>query len=198
MSFQVLFNGEVADDVSDSVVRDNLARVLGIESYKVRALFSGRTVVLRSEMSEDAAKLLHKELSDIGAIARIKDLSAAKAAAFKLDANNSEYTLRDITAAFIECPRCNHQQLDAPHCARCGVDMAKAARQKQKEDLIIERKIRELRSKQNAASASDPRADTDDASDPQEASIRAPIEDAPARESSRSKLGKLTRVFKSR
>lgn len=196
MSFQVLFNGELADDVSDSVVRDNLARVLGIESHKVRALFSGRTVVLRSELSEEAANLLHKELADIGAIARIKDLSAAKAAAYKLDANNSEYTLRDITAAFIECPRCNHQQLDAPHCARCGVDMAKAARQKQKEDLIIERKIRELRSKQNAAS--DPGSDHVDSDRPQRASISASREDAPARESSRSKLGKLTRVFKSR
>lgn len=196
MSFQVLFNGEVADDVSDSVVRDNLARVLGIETHKVRALFSGRTVVLRSELSEDAAKSLHKELADIGAIARIKDLGAAKAAAFKLDANNSEYTLRDITAAFIECPRCSHQQLDAPHCARCGVDMAKAARQKQKEDLIIERKIRELRSKQNAASS--PSSAGSEIDRDEQAAINAPAEDAPARESSRSKLGKLTRVFKSR
>ena len=36
-------------------------------------------------------------------------------------------------------------QLDASHCARCGVDLEAAFRQKRKEDLMIEKKIRALR-----------------------------------------------------
>lgn len=192
MSFQVLFNGEVADDANSAVVRDNLARVLGIEQHKVRALFSGRTVVLRSELSEESAKELHRKLADIGAIARIKDLNPESAAGFKVDARNTDFTLRDITAAFIECPRCTHQQLDAPHCARCGVDMAKAAKQKQKEDLIIERKIRELRAKQMADGAS-----------PSSPSIAADPADRPDADDSEAKpkaarFGKLSRILKPR
>lgn len=194
MSFQVLFNGEVADDANAAVVRDNLARVLGIEAHKVRALFSGRTVVLRSELSEEAAKDLHRKLADIGAIARVKDLNPESAAGFKVDSRSTDFTLRDITAAFIECPRCTHQQLDAPHCARCGVDMAKAAKQKQKEDLIIERKIRELRAKQ----ATDANADRAGAiaADPAD----APEPKGPGREEKREagRFGKLSRILKSR
>ena len=35
-------------------------------------------------------------------------------------------------------------------CSRCGVDIALATKQKRKEDLIIEKKIRELRAKRDA------------------------------------------------
>ena len=67
--------------------------------------------------------------------------------------------MKDITAAHQECPRCGHMQLDASHCARCGVDLAAAVKEKRKEDQIIEKKIRELRapkSKPHVSSAVDP------------------------------------------
>ena len=54
-------------------------------------------------------------------------------------------SLKDITAAHQECPRCGYMQLEASHCSRCGVDLVAAIKQKRKEDLIIEKKIRELR-----------------------------------------------------
>ena len=62
--------------------------------------------------------------------------------------------MRDITAAHLECPRCGHMQLDSTNCARCGVDLEAALRAKRKEDLMIEKKIRELRAQRESATPS--------------------------------------------
>ena len=47
--YQVLFSGEVAEGAQEAKVRENLSRELGIDERKAVQLFSGRTVVLRSQ-----------------------------------------------------------------------------------------------------------------------------------------------------
>lgn len=151
--YQVLFSGEVAHDAKEDVVRDNLARELGIDERKARQLFSGRTVVIKSQLTQEDAMTWQQRLSEFGAVCRVKDLTPVKgekaqyyrAEKDRPDQDGQEHTLRDITAAHIECPRCGHLQLEASHCTHCGVDVAAAMKQKKKEDLIIEKKIRELR-----------------------------------------------------
>ncbi len=157
-NYQVLFNGDIAEAASVEAVRDNLARELGLDERKAKQLFSGRTVVIRSQLDQHQAQAWADKLASLGAICRIKDLTpkadkAAYAIDTKGDRDNVEETLRDITAAHLECPRCGHLQLDSSHCARCGVDLEAAFRQKSKEDLLIEKKIRELRAKREAANA---------------------------------------------
>jgi ribosomal protein L37E len=156
--YQVLFSGEVAQQANSDAVQVNLARELGIDERKAKQLFSGRTVVIQSQLTHEAALELQSRLGDLGAVCRVKDLSPknANVADFRVGQNSNataEQTLRDITAAHRECPRCGHMQLEASHCARCGVDLAKATRQKHKEDLIIEKKIRELRTQQSGGVA---------------------------------------------
>ncbi len=153
-NYQVLFNGEVAQSASIEAVRDNLARELGLDERKAKQLFSGRTVVIRSQLDHEQAHAWADKLATLGAICRVKDLTPApERATFqvdkKADRDSSEQTLRDITAAHLECPRCGHMQLDSSNCARCGVDLEAAFRQKSKEDLLIEKKIRELRAKRD-------------------------------------------------
>lgn len=151
--YQVLFSGEIARDQDEASVRAALARELGIDERKAAALFSGRTVVLRSQLQQDEAEALEQHLTSLGAICRIKSLSARGAGEPHIDKDaprlegQNESTLKDITAAHVECPRCGHLQLEASHCARCGVDIAAAMARKRKEDLLIEKKIRELRNK---------------------------------------------------
>jgi ribosomal protein L32 len=142
--FQVLFSGEVAEGASEVVVRQNLLRRLGLDERKVAQLFSGRTVVIRSDLSREAADALQAELAGLGAIARIKDTTPEDKAKFKIDRHRDQ-TLKDITAAHVECPRCGHLQLESEFCARCGVDIATAAKQKRKEDILIEKRIRDLK-----------------------------------------------------
>ncbi len=132
-NYQVLFSGE----------------------RKSKQLFSGRTVVIRSQLDQHQAQAWQDKLAQFGAICRIKDLTPKDDKAIfdaaKGSATGMDHTLRDITAAHLECPRCGHMQLDSSHCARCGVDLEQAFKQKRKEDLLIEKKIRELRTKRDAS-----------------------------------------------
>lgn len=150
-NYQVLFSGEVSQQASEDAVRDAIARELGIDGRKAKQLFSGRTVVIKSQLSHEEALDLQQLLGECGAISRVKDLTpkntnVADFRVYNASEQVAQDTLRDITAAHSECPRCGHMQLEASHCARCGVDIGAARRQQHKEDLIIERKIRELRS----------------------------------------------------
>ncbi len=152
-NYQVLFSGDVAENASADAVRDNLARELGLDERKAKQLFSGRTVVIRGQLEHQEALAWQERLSRFGAICRIKDLTPKKEAVM-FDAQKGgsvgiDQTLRDITAAHLECPRCGHMQLDSTFCARCGVDLEAAFKQKRKEDLLIEKKIRELRTKRD-------------------------------------------------
>ena len=49
-NYQVLFNGETLETADTERVRDNLARELGLDERKAKQLFSGRTVVIRSQL----------------------------------------------------------------------------------------------------------------------------------------------------
>ena len=151
---QVLFSGEVAEGANETTVRQNLMRRLGLDERKVAQLFSGRTVVIRSDLTREAADALQAELAQLGAIARIKDPTPDEKAKFKIDARVDNQTLKDITAAHIECPRCGHLQLEAEFCARCGVDIATVRKNQRKEDALIEKKIRGLKEGKPVAAAS--------------------------------------------
>ena len=153
-NFQVLFNGEVSEASDTERVRENLARELGLNAQKAKQLFSGRTVIIRSQLDALEAQAWQSKLAELGAVCRIKDLTPKESAAeYKVDKAAPDRTLRDLTAAHIECPRCGHMQLDSSHCARCGVDLEQAFKQKRKEDLLIEKKIRDLRNKNKPAEA---------------------------------------------
>ena len=155
--FQVLFSGEVAEGTSEATVRQNLMRRLGLDERKVAQLFSGRTVVIRSDLTRESADELQAELAGLGAIARIKDTTPDDKAKFKID-RQPDQTLKDITAAHVECPRCGHLQLESEFCARCGVDIAMATKQKRKEDMLIEKRIRDLKTQKPGSSLREPAA----------------------------------------
>ena len=148
--YQVLFSGEVVREADAEAVRARLADELGIDDRKARQLFSGRTVVIKSQLSQNEAEEVQARLEELGARCRVKNL-AVPATAFQrpqprqrcaAPGGKQDHTLKDITAAHIECPRCGHLQLESSHCVTCGVDIVAAVAQKRKEDLLIEKKIR--------------------------------------------------------
>jgi hypothetical protein len=157
-TFQVLFSGDIAKGADQATVQAALAAELRIDERKARQLFQGRTVVIRNQLGERDALALQQRLFDLGAVCRVKDVSGRERprAATPIDRDAArlehkrERTMRDITAAFIECPRCAHLQLETSHCARCGVDMVAAAAEKRREDLLIEQQIRALRAQRLA------------------------------------------------
>ena len=54
-NFQVLFSGVIIEGFEPSAVQVSVAAELGIDERKSVHLFSGKTVVLRSQLSQDAA-----------------------------------------------------------------------------------------------------------------------------------------------
>lgn len=148
-NFHVLFSGEIAPGATRDQVMLGMQRTLGIDQRKAAQLFSGRTVVLKSQLGAAEAQSLVAILSAIGAVCRVKNytpLPAGNPARFKLDENVVDRTLRDLTAAHLECPRCGHMQLIAAFCQRCGIDIEAAHKRLRKEDAIIEKKLKALRS----------------------------------------------------
>ncbi len=157
--FQVLFSGEIAPGANEARAKAALAQHLGVDERKAAQLFSGRTVVLRSDLNQDEAFALQTELRHLGVIARVKDRTPVVkdnltlAERIKDDNKRHDATLKDITAAHFECPRCGFLQLEAEFCSRCGVNIAQAMREKKREDMLIEKQIRDLREKQNQLAA---------------------------------------------
>jgi ribosomal protein L37E len=155
--FQVLFSGELVPGSDPAQVRRGLAAALSADPRKLHQLFSGRTVVLRSELGEEEALQFQAEMESLGARTRIKNRTPITHEAFNDRARGSgttpDLTLKDITAAHFECPRCGFLQLEAEHCARCGVNIAQAMREHRKEDLVIEKRIRELRARKARTAA---------------------------------------------
>jgi len=157
-SFQVLFSGDLVRGEQQPVVEARLAAEFRIDASRTRQLFAGRTVVLRSNLSESDAVALQQRLFQLGAVCRIKETVTAESqrAAAVLDRDAARFeskrdeTLEEITAAFMECPRCAYMQLDSTQCARCGVDIEQALARKRREDRLIEQQIRELRARRDA------------------------------------------------
>jgi len=149
--YQVLFNGVVVEGDDVAVVERKLALALDVEPARAKRLFNGRTVVLASALTRDQAIELQNKLQSVGAITRIKDLAPKSSLSDHSDspANDAEGSmLRDLTAAHIECPRCGHMQLDAQHCSRCGVDIEVLFRKRRKQELLMEKKLRDHRAAQ--------------------------------------------------
>ena len=73
-NYQVLFNGELVEYANVDAVRDNLARELGLDDRKAKQLFSGRTVVIRSQLEQTEAQAWQDRFAELGAICRIKNL----------------------------------------------------------------------------------------------------------------------------
>ena len=153
-SCHVLFSGDIVADADPQVVAASMAAELGVSQQKAKQLFSGRTVVLKSHVTDAEAEAMVVRLREIGAVCRVKmdaPKPTANPARYKSDTRSPDKTMRDLTAAHVECPRCGHMQLIAEHCARCGVDIEQAERQRRKEDLLIEKKLRELKGNPQAA-----------------------------------------------
>lgn len=149
--YQVLFNGVTTQDSNVARVEQAVARELGIDRGKAKRLFNGRTVVLASQLSRDEALDLQLRLEGVGAISRIKDLTPKKPAphGYEQERADSDSTLGDLTAAHVDCARCGHMQLEASHCANCGVDLEALFRKRRKADLLMAKQLRDHRSVQD-------------------------------------------------
>ncbi len=199
--YQVLFSGALVDGVDPKSVRAKVQSELGLDERKLKQFFSGRTVVVRSRLSEHAAATFCDRMRALGAITRVKNLEPkVEDKYYRAEANRADHTLKDITAAFTTCPSCGHLQLDLSHCNKCGANIELIESKRAREDELIGRKVDRLRdsppksagptlaqriARQSEQPAPGPKPNR---SNVPPAAIRAPSSDRPARRGLRSWL----------
>ena len=191
-NYQVLFNGVTVEGRDVEGVERAVAGELGIPHSKAKRLFNGRTVVLASQLSREEALDLETRLERAGAVARIKDLSPRDELPPDYERNKSDGTLRDLTAAHVDCPRCGHMQLESTHCAKCGVDIEALFRKRRKEDILMEKKLRDHRAA--VAKNADKQVAAQSGADGEGSDLAA--SGAEANRSGTAKAGLFARLFK--
>jgi uncharacterized membrane protein YhaH (DUF805 family) len=121
--FKILFSGDLMPGAQLEVVQANLARLFKADPARIAALFSGKAVEIKRDLSEAQAEQYLKALQQAGAHARkAADLSASLSLQVTDDHPAGEPTPStpgQVTS--MTCPKCDHQQARAAECAACGI-----------------------------------------------------------------------------
>ena len=153
-----MFSGDVYSGADVDVVKAALGRLFNQPALTIEHMFAAGEVVIKNDISRDEAEHYQAEMARAGAIARVQRSGGAPPAATPAVSTtrgratfdpgaSQEFSLSGISAALMMCPRCGHEQLEGDFCAQCHVDVKafrKDERRRAKEDLIIQRRIREL------------------------------------------------------
>ncbi|MEE4360020.1 MAG: hypothetical protein V2I63_00700 [Pseudomonadales bacterium] len=159
--FEVLFRGEIYASVDPVQARTDMARLFRQQPERVMRLFDGRVWVLKDGLDRETAERYQVELAKIGLISEVRDRAPQiREEAGSPHGKSQNFTLESVAIVRMRCPDCGYEQLEADHCARCGVNVAHAkgkVRRKQKEDDIIQRRIQALRAPAEARAAGAPK-----------------------------------------
>lgn len=77
--FEVAFSGQLLPGAVPDQVRANLARLFQADEQRIALLFSGRRVVIKSDLDEAAAEKYRATLERAGALAEVRALDAQTA-----------------------------------------------------------------------------------------------------------------------
>ena len=92
-SYEVAFSGELAAGVPIEQVQTNLAKIFNLDAQRVMLLFTGRRIVLRSNLSQADADKYQKVLYHAGALVEVCEQ------AHSIDQNKSASTAATEPAA---------------------------------------------------------------------------------------------------
>ncbi|MCJ1886680.1 DUF805 domain-containing protein [Pseudomonas sp. LA21] len=126
--FKIVFDGTLMPQTPLETAKENLARLFKSDTSKIDALFSGKPVVLKRDLSDDEADKYLRALHGAGANARKEaEERAGGLSLVETDDHPSEATAANQAPAEtirddqMACPKCGHVQLKASDCAACGI-----------------------------------------------------------------------------
>ncbi|WP_407315578.1 hypothetical protein [Pseudomonas sp. nanlin1] len=70
--YEIVFSGELVPGAQPELVKANLAKLFSADAQRIDALFSGRRLVLRSNLDPDAAQKYRAALERAGALVRVE------------------------------------------------------------------------------------------------------------------------------
>lgn len=126
--FKIVFNGELMPDVALETAKENLARLFKSDNARINALFSGSTIDIKRDLSENEADQYLKALQNAGAKVRKEaDMAASLSLVATDDHPDPTQSAAPSAESSVEmtCPKCQHQQPKAIECAACGIVIEK-------------------------------------------------------------------------
>jgi hypothetical protein len=76
--YQIVFSGEVADGWDVDTVKKNLSTLFNADPKVIATLFSGRPVVIKQGIDQDAAMKYVAALASAGSVSRMQPMPAAE------------------------------------------------------------------------------------------------------------------------
>lgn len=122
--FKIVFNGELMPDVALETAKENLARLFKSDNARINALFSGSTIDIKRDLSENEADQYLKALQSAGAKVRKETDMAASLSLVETDDHRPAGSESENNTP-MTCPKCGHQQTKAIECSACGIVIEK-------------------------------------------------------------------------
>jgi uncharacterized membrane protein YhaH (DUF805 family) len=121
--YKIVFKGELMPDSVLDEVKDKLALLFKSDRSKINALFDGRPIALKRDLSADEAEKYLAALQRTGAkVYKEADLAAGLSLVATDDHDAAPAAaVEAVDSSQMNCPKCAHQQAKAPMCEACGI-----------------------------------------------------------------------------
>ena len=121
--FEVVFNGQIAGKKRLDEVKQQMGAMFHLDPVKLEALFTGRPVVVKKNLSKDMAEKYRLAIGKAGGISVVAEMDSVQSEVSEPeDAKQQDrYHSYLITANKFTCPACGHEQLVAEKCNNCFI-----------------------------------------------------------------------------
>lgn len=140
--FEVVFNGAGKKSIED--VKQQMGTMFQLDPVKLEALFTGRPVVVKKNLSKEIAEKYKLAIAKAGGISLVTEMDSFQPQIDAADDSDEtdepdEHHSYLITAKTITCPACGHEQLEAESCNSCYINIEEykeAERLKKKQEKM--------------------------------------------------------------
>lgn len=109
--YQIVFCGEISDQVSRAEARENIAKLFKGNPRPLPDMFTGKRHILKSNLDQQTAAQYLNRLHRAGLICRLDEVAEE-------DKEPVELALK---CEMIICPNCREEQVKHAECRKCGI-----------------------------------------------------------------------------
>lgn len=130
-----------------------------LDPIRLEALFTGRAVVVKKNLSREMAEKYKLAIGKTGGISVVAEMNSPQPEIAEPDATDDKHNFHSylITANKFSCPACGHEQLVAEKCNSCYINIDEYKEQerlkKKQEKMLLWLADKEAKDKEQAAVA---------------------------------------------
>ena len=109
--YEIIFSGEIAYKKRLADVKQQMATMFQLDRGKLAALFTGRPVVVKKNLTKDMAEKYKLAIIKAGGISRVEEMISFQSEETKTDfiGEQDDHHSFLITAKKCVCPACGHE-----------------------------------------------------------------------------------------